>query len=151
AVDILMRLHRREPGRGWDARALQSAERGRARGLLELLAESGADVRSGADPALLAQERTLQRTLSGKLEHQLRVLRAKHADDEAAAAAREIRELLKQREELEVRIRATSPRYAALTQPQPLSVAQIQRDVVDADTVLLEFGLGEERSVLWAV
>jgi CHAT domain-containing protein len=35
--------------------------------------------------------------------------------------------------------------------PEPLTAAAIQQQVVDRDTVLLEFALGEERSWLWAV
>ena len=54
-------------------------------------------------------------------------------------------------QEVEAEIRATSPRYAALTQPQPLSLAEIQQQVLDPDTLLLEYALGEERSYLWAV
>src|SRR5262249_16084254 len=48
-------------------------------------------------------------------------------------------------------IRAASPNYAALTQPQPLSAAEIQRQLLDENTGLLEFALGEKRSWLWAV
>src|SRR5262249_20354820 len=40
--------------------------------------------------------------------------------------------------------------YAALAQPQPLSVVEIQR-LLDDDTLLLEYELGEKRSYLWAV
>ncbi|MGH9799472.1 MAG: CHAT domain-containing protein, partial [Blastocatellia bacterium] len=42
------------------------------------------------------------------------------------------------------------PRYAALAQPQPLTAEQIQK-LLDEDTLLLEYALGEKRSVLWAV
>jgi CHAT domain-containing protein len=38
-----------------------------------------------------------------------------------------------------------------LTQPQPLTLAEIQRQALDADTLLLEYSLGKERSFLWAV
>jgi len=38
-----------------------------------------------------------------------------------------------------------------LTRPQPLSVAEIQRDLLDEQTLLLEYALGEERSYLWVV
>src|SRR5439155_18553054 len=47
--------------------------------------------------------------------------------------------------------RQSSPRYAALTQPAPLGLKQIQAEVLDPDTLLLEYSLGEERSYLWAV
>ncbi|HEX5760096.1 MAG TPA: CHAT domain-containing tetratricopeptide repeat protein [Thermoanaerobaculia bacterium] len=42
AVDLLMRLHRRSPGAGFDVAAFEAAERGRARTLLEGLAVGGA-------------------------------------------------------------------------------------------------------------
>jgi len=45
----------------------------------------------------------------------------------------------------------TSGRDAALTRSQPLSLAEIQRQVLDEDTVLLEYALGEKRSFVWAV
>src|SRR5262249_38252139 len=44
-----------------------------------------------------------------------------------------------------------SPRYAALTQPKPLTLAEIQKEVLDDDTVLLSYALGAERSYAWAV
>jgi CHAT domain-containing protein len=38
-----------------------------------------------------------------------------------------------------------------LTQPQPLSLAEIQRQVLDSDTLLLEYSLGDEASYLFVV
>jgi CHAT domain-containing protein len=81
-VELLMELHRREPGRGHDVRAFEAAEEGRARGLLDLLAGN-----------------------------------------------------------------AGGP----LAEPRPLGLAAIRREVVDPDTLLLEYALGEERSFLWVV
>jgi CHAT domain-containing protein len=49
------------------------------------------------------------------------------------------------------RIRAASPAYAALTQPQPLTLREIQREVLDPETLLLEYALGAERSHVWLV
>ncbi|HNH82775.1 MAG TPA: CHAT domain-containing protein, partial [Acidobacteriota bacterium] len=41
--------------------------------------------------------------------------------------------------------------YAALTQPQALTVQDIQQKVLDPKTVLLEYFLGETQSYVWAV
>src|SRR5205085_5100508 len=49
-IDLLMRLHRQRPSEGFDAAALQASEKGRARSLLELLTEAGAEIRQGVDP-----------------------------------------------------------------------------------------------------
>src|SRR5262249_20986856 len=53
-------------------------------------------------------------------------------------------------EQVQARIRLKSPRYAALTQPSLLSLKEIQQ-LLDPDTILLEYSLGEERSFLWLV
>ena len=51
----------------------------------------------------------------------------------------------------EAELKAQSPRYAALTQPAPLGLTEIQTAVTDDATLLLEYSLGEKRSYLWAV
>src|SRR5205085_8723697 len=48
-------------------------------------------------------------------------------------------------------IRDRSPRYAALTQPEPIGAADIQQHLLDGDTMLLEFRLGTPHSYLWAI
>jgi CHAT domain-containing protein/tetratricopeptide (TPR) repeat protein len=149
-IDLLMRLHAQRPYDGHDAEALHISERARARSLLELLAEASADIRQGVDPVLLERERTLQRLLNAKAESQTRLLSGTHTKEQAADAAKEIEETATEYRQVRAQIRIKSPRYAALTQPQPLSLKEIQTEV-HQDTLLLEFALGEERSFLWAV
>ncbi|MBI3951875.1 MAG: CHAT domain-containing protein [Acidobacteria bacterium] len=150
-IDLLMRLHQREPSEGHDAMALQASERARARSLLETLIEARADIRQGVDAALLKRERALQQQLNAKEQSRMQLLSGQHTEEQAAAAEKELRELLTQYQEVQAQIRTTSPRYAALTQPQPLSLKEIQQQALDDDTLLLEYTLGEERSYLWAV
>ncbi|MGH9308365.1 MAG: CHAT domain-containing tetratricopeptide repeat protein [Vicinamibacterales bacterium] len=150
-VDVLMRLHEAAPQAGFDAAALQAAERTRARVLLESLGEARADLREGVDARLLEQERVLEAKLDAASERLSRSLGGKSTEAEVARARDALDTLSRDYEQLQARIRASSPRYAALTQPQPLSVSEIQRDVLDEETVLLEFALGQERSWLWAV
>ncbi len=150
-IDLLMQLHKRNPSEGFDAVALQASERGRARGLLEVLTEAQADIRQGVDPTLLKRERSLQQQLNARAESQRQLLSGKHTEAQAAAVKKEIEALLSQYQDVEAQIRQRSPRYAALTQPQPLNLQQIQQQVLDSDTLLLEYSLGEERSYLWAV
>ena len=59
-VDLLMELDRRDPSRGLSARALEATERARARSLLDLLGEAGAELRRDlAEPVSAAQIRAL--------------------------------------------------------------------------------------------
>ena len=149
-IKLLMSLHERRPKEGFDVAAFQASERARARSLVESLAESRVNIRQGVDPSLLEQERSLRRALNAKAEHQTRLLNGKHREDEAAALKREIDDLLTQFQDVEAQIRSKSPHYAALTQPVPLSLKQIQREL-DPHMMLLEYALGEDHSYVWAV
>ncbi|HEX8772717.1 MAG TPA: CHAT domain-containing protein [Pyrinomonadaceae bacterium] len=157
-IDLLMRLHKQQPSKGYDVAALQSNERARARSLLELLTEARADIRQGVDPSLLEHERTLQQRLNAKADRQARLRNTPVAEDQAAALTEEIKALETEIEALtaeyqqvRAQIRVRSPRYAALTQPQPLTLKEIQTQLLDADTLLLEYSLGTDHSYLWAV
>ena len=150
-IGLLMQMHRNQPSGGHDAAALEANERARARSLLEILIEAHADIRQGVDPALLEKERTLQQQLSVNSERFTRLLAGKHTIEQETAAKKDVDARLADYQEVERQIRTKSPRYGALTQPQPLSLREIQQQLLDNDTMLLEYALGEDRSYLWAV
>jgi CHAT domain-containing protein/Tfp pilus assembly protein PilF len=133
------------------AAAFQVLERSRARSLLELLAEGRVDVRKDGDASLLEQESSLRQLLNAKSDRRLRMLSGKPTAKQLEDAGKEIEQLLSKYQEVEGQIWTSSPDYAALTQPRPLSVAQVQQQLLDAHTLLLEYALGEEHSHLWAV
>jgi CHAT domain-containing protein/Tfp pilus assembly protein PilF len=152
-VDLLMDFHHRDPGAGHDAEALTAFERARALSLLELLEESGADLERGVDPDLLDRRRVLRARIQSR---ELLLVRWAERPSEApgidAEQVRlEQRELLREYEKLEEVLRAASPRYAAATRPRTLTAGEIREQIVDGETVLLEYELGDERSFLWAV
>lgn len=132
-------------------RAFEVLEQSRARSLLEALASAHIDIRKGADPALLQQERSLQESLTARSDQRLHLLNGVHTEEQLKAVDREIADLLSQYQEVEGQLRSRSPAYAALTQPQPLSISQVQRQLLDNDTLLVEYSLGEQRSYLFAL
>ncbi len=150
-IDLLLKLDKLEPGSGHDARAFHASERARSRSLLDLLTEAGVDIRQGVDQALIERERRFRQQLNYKAERQMKLLSDKHTEEQKAAAEKELTEILTQYGEVQAQIRAKSPRYAALTQPAPLKLAEVQQRVIDPESLLLEYSLGEERSYLWAV
>ncbi|WP_246259814.1 CHAT domain-containing protein [Oxynema aestuarii] len=150
-IDLLMQMHSQAPGQGFDALALQASERARARSLLDILNEAGADIRQGVDPQLLERERAIETELASLEERRIQLLGGEHSPEQAAQLEEEIDRLVRQYRQVQADIRATSPRYAALTQPQPLNLAQIQAQVLDEESLLLSYSLGKERSFLWAV
>ena len=148
---ILMRMHKISPSEGFDRAAFNASETGRGRSLLELLKEAGTEIRHGVDPSLLQRESSLGQSIADTAKQQMRLLSREHTAEEAAAAAQEIAELTNEYEQVQARIRETSPRYAELVQPVPLGLDEIQKRVLDPDTLLLEYSVGERKSYVWAV
>src|SRR6185437_1827880 len=83
-------------------------------------------------------------------EYRLRVAAEKPTDEQLRVIDRQIEDLLLEHRQVQAQIRDTSPTYAALAQPEKLSVKDIQR-LLDPDTLLLEYSLGEDCSYLWVV
>ena len=151
-IDLLMQLDKLSASKQYAALAFQTSERARARTLLERLVEAQVDIRQGVDPVLLQRQQALQESINALASgRQPDWLKGKQRPERAAFAAREIEKLTSAYQELKAQIRASSPRYAALTQPQPLTLSEIQQQVLDPDTMLLEYSLGDEQSYLWAV
>ncbi len=150
-MDVLMRLHAADPTKDYEAEALTVSERARARVLLDALGEAGSDIREGVDPELLERAHKVQTQLNAKETARLQLLASPHTPEMAKDIETSLRNLSAEYDELNAQIRARSPHYAALQFPQPLTVKEIQKEVLDAGTLLLEYALGSERSYLWVV
>lgn len=145
AVDVRMRLHRSSRESGWDRRALEEAERGRARGLLDLLREAGVAAR-GVEPALIDPEKRLRQRIEAR---SALLVTGQGTVASREAAERELAGLLTEYQVAEARLASRDPSWTALRSPD-VTTAGIQRDL-DRETLLLEYFLGEPRSYLWAV
>lgn len=154
-IDVLMRTGKRAPQNvlktGLIAEALQVSERARARSLIELLTEANAEIRRGVDPALVERERELHEQINEKTSEQIRLIGNGTQANQVAELGKEIEQLNADLRTTQAEIRNTSPRYAALTQPQPLTLTEIQKQLLNPWSLLLEYSLGEERSYLWVV
>ena len=149
-VDLLMQYDAKDPGKGHDAEALRLSERGRARSLAEMLNEAHVDIRQGVSTDLVNKEREIRQSLNAKAQRQIQLQARKGDQQEIETLTKEISALEDEYRQVQAAIRKNSPQYAALTQPQPLGLKQIQQQL-DPNTVLLEYSLGDERSYLWVV
>jgi CHAT domain-containing protein/tetratricopeptide (TPR) repeat protein len=149
--DALMHLDQLHPGQGFGIQAFDTAERARARTLLDLLSEARAGLREGVDPALINRERILTARLQAKMERQIQLLVAGGDNAAADAVATEIRQATAEYQQLEAKILTASPRYADFAGQEPLQLDRLQREYLDPGTLLLEYAPGEQRSFLWAV
>ncbi|HYV14015.1 MAG TPA: CHAT domain-containing tetratricopeptide repeat protein [Pyrinomonadaceae bacterium] len=150
-IDLLMRLSAEKPSEQLESVAFNASETGRARSLLQMLSEAGSKIHHGIDPSLIERKLTLTELIDRKAQSQMELLGGKHTEEEAGAARKELSTLTNELEQLESRIRASSPQFNALVRPVPLGLEEIQEKILDQDTLLLEYSLGEERSFVWAV
>lgn len=135
---------------GHHADAFAASERGRARSLLDMLTEAGVDIRQRADPALLEHEREIERLISVKEQEQVEASNSGAPPEFLLKYDRLLDELRAQLQRTRAQLRAGSPHYAALMQPRRMKLTDVQQ-LLDADTLLLEYALGRERSHLWVV
>lgn len=151
-TDLLSRLHAQEPGRGYADLAFHYAERAKARAFLDLLAEALANVQAGVDPDLRQHQQTLLERIA-VVRQDLNAEAARPASDEALVA--ELREELAGLEAdyqiLERDLRSQNPEYSELQYPQPSTLADVQTGLLEDDTVLLEYALGDSSSTLWVI
>lgn len=150
-ADLLMRQHEAHPDAGYNAQAWSAAEHAKAWGLLEMLAGARTDLAQSVDRALLDKQRALWAQMSARAAEAARTTTASSSSGAAAGGAAALDDLSVQLQLVEARIRADAPRYVELVEPQPLTPEQLQHELLDADTVLLEFALDEPYSWLWSV
>jgi CHAT domain-containing protein/Flp pilus assembly protein TadD len=150
-VDLLMRLYTSRQDEGFVVKAFEASERGRARSLLELLSEGRENIREGVDAALLKREHDLRRRIRESTAQRIQSAENDTSTKKVTELEKQLDELATEYQQVQGLIRASSPRYSALVQPVPLSLPQVQQSVLDPETVLLEYSLGEERSYVWTV
>jgi CHAT domain-containing protein/Tfp pilus assembly protein PilF len=140
-VDLLFDLKR-------EAEALEVAEACHARAFLDLLAESKIDVRQD----LTKEQRHIEDDLFKRLSA---IQKQLWQEGMPAALEQQLKaELAKAEDDLEafhLELRRVNPRYAGVQYPKPLGVERIQHELLDADTTLIEYLLGEKQSFVWAV
>lgn len=149
-IDVLMQLKQQNKSDAFASLALEASERSRARSLLEMLGERGADIRQGVEPQLLQQEQNAKAKLRGAMQRRMAVFSRQHTKQEVDDLQQEIVALTTEYEQIAAEIRQRSPHYAALTQPTSLSAQQIQ-GLLDDDTVMVEYALGDRRSFAWTI
>lgn len=150
-IDVLMQLDHQRPNHGYAVAAFLASENARARSLRDILTEVGGDIRQGVAPELLTRERELGALLRSQAQYQMELSIAGGNPEDAEEVAHQINQLRTKYQEMESEIRDDNPRLLSLTRPAPLSLEQIQAQLRDDDSMLLEYALGDDRSYLWAV
>ena len=148
-IDVLMELHERQPDRGYAVEAFETSERQRARSLLDEIEGMHSAPWRGVEPSLLVDELALRRQLDFWAYRLAGLANRRGADAEIAEARRVLGERVDEYRGLEARVRAASRESGMLASSPVLGVRELQRQILDVDTVLLRVSLGERRSFAW--
>lgn len=147
------------PGAPLSGKALEYAgeafrinEQSRARSLLDMLSETDAAITEGVPAEWLKRkqdnldrQQDIADMLTG-VNVSSEELKQKPAELDA-----ELEKLQTEYEEIENQIRTASPRYASLTTNKPLTLAEVQQNVLDDRTMLVEYSLQADDSYMFAV
>ncbi len=147
-IDLLMQLNGANPSAGYDAKALHVSERSRARSLLDSLAEAKIKNRQHPDPETLDRQRELQEEINAMHYEMLR-RGGDLADRSDPEIARRLRGLIVQYERLQTNILQRDSHKSSMARIKPIGFSEIQKTLLNEDTQLLVYSLGEERSYVW--
>ncbi len=149
-VTSMARLHESAPDEGYDQLAFKYAEQAKARAFLDLLAEALSHVREGIDTELRNRQETLL-TDRSRVQQELQALTGA-ADDSVRTELRQAAAGLDDAyRALQREMYRQNPRYSALQYPSPVTLDEIQHDLLAGDDVLLEYALGDTSTTLWVV
>lgn len=132
--------------------AFRINEQSRSRSLLDLLAETDASITEGIPAELLKRK---QEILDRRKDISDILTGINVFPQDLTKGPTELNSELERLEvefsEIENQIRITSPRYATLTANSPLSLAAVQQNVLDDNTLLVEYALQADQSYLFAI
>jgi CHAT domain-containing protein/tetratricopeptide (TPR) repeat protein len=140
AVRVLIRLHQKHPGGGYDVRAFNVSERAHARTLLDALGNAHATPDREADRGVSVRLNALDASLHLLASSE----QSRHRDERIAALLTSRNQL-----ELEAQLQRTADSNRANESIAPLPLQAIREQLLAVDTVLLEYLTGPQQSHLW--
>jgi len=136
------------------AEAFESAERARARAFLDQLGNYRLDLRAGADPTLVEQEQQLSGEIAA-LTRSVQEEQAKPSNQRNDELAREIQSRLDEKRaeyaDLLVQLKLSSPEYASLVSVAPLSLEEIQSEVLGENVTLIEYFVAGDQTIAFVL
>jgi CHAT domain-containing protein/tetratricopeptide (TPR) repeat protein len=134
------------------SKALEISERKRARTLLdEVAAKRSRGEAAGGAGNLLERERKLKAERDAKRDEYAKLRRDRQSSSNANLVANELLRLSQEYDQVRAVVASQLDQGTQSSAPLSLTAREIQGVTDDADTLLLEYSLGDERSYLWAV
>jgi len=156
-IDLLMDMHETSPGGTDDylRQALSVSERRRARALVDLIGEASINLSSADSSDFSDRQLQLYQQMA---ESRYRLTRLLDRPNDGVSAPtetissiqQELAEIENELNLLHIENRKRNPDFASLTDPHILDAEQIQ-GLLEPNTAMLQYTLGENRSFVWLV
>lgn len=150
-INLLMKKHQTFPNEDYALQAIRATEKSRARSILENISLSEAYFTKDANVKTVQTEKELRILLNAKADKLTDLLSQNAEKSETEKISNEINELNNELENIKAQLKQQSPVYSAIKNPAPFDVEDFQQNVLDENSLLLEFSFGKEESYLWLV
>ena len=148
-VELLMKLKEKERNPRLEIDAFEINEAGRARALIDSLHVLG-ELRQPKDRALVPKEQDLLGEEQKLVDARAQLTGKEDSDKEKADVERQLTDVRSRLEALEADLK-TNARFDDLLRSKPLKYEEIRNELTDADTSLLSYSLGTEKSFAWLI
>ncbi|MBI4853664.1 MAG: CHAT domain-containing protein [Acidobacteria bacterium] len=148
-IDVLMQLSKTNPNMGYQKQAFQVNERARNRFLQDILTNIRPTI-NDVSPQLIAQERKVNQLIRNKIRSQMKLLSADYSPQQLGNITRDLEKFSAEYEQIQKEIKQKAPIYGQLVYPDPIALNETQK-LLDKDTILLEYWLGDQHSYLWVI
>lgn len=145
-IALLVKLSKEQKNNEFAAAAFETSEKARARTLLDILEETREDNANRDEP--LRKLAAFRKKLLSKTRQIMTLREDGEARESWLSLDREIEDLVAQYRESEAEFHTKAP-HPNLS--NPTSLRQIQKGMLDGETVLLEYALGRDQSYLWLI
>jgi CHAT domain-containing protein len=141
AIDFLFSLRR-------ETEALEIAEAYHGRAFLDVLAESKIDLRAQVSREHRKREDQIFESISSI---QKELWKPELTEEREKRLKEDLRRAESELETFQLEMRRANPRYARVKYSQPVKPESIAKALLDSDTALIEYVLGEKKSFAWVV
>ncbi len=148
-IELLIKLHDKTADVSFLEQAWQKHEKIRVRSLLENLLESGLNVSEIVPKDFFAGEQKLLEAIANDEIKRTDALKAKNAVSQNEAES-DLRKNLDEYQMLLEKVRQKNPQFSAINFPKEFSLADAGK-LIDNDTAIVEFALGEQQSYVWVI
>ena len=147
-INLLFALHQRQPSAGFDGQSFYYAEKAKARAFLDSLEEAKINLRAGLSPQTREEEIKVSKEISSL---QTELAKPGLSEEERGELFKKLGEAEEAYRNIIQAMRMKNPKYAQLAYPEPRRLEEIQEKVLDRESALLEYFVGEENSFLFYV